>query len=261
MLPLHGPDTYPYRGEQPNPFNRSFTFRNKMICPDGGHCLYHKGLVIAQPITVRSLFMSSGRSRPPDREPLPMKTFIRQEIALPVGLLTLLFFKTLGSDLLTETTPLAIYLPVSAGSAGRRYLGHLLGGAPLRRPRHQAGRTLRHPDPHPVGHFAGSSDDLLGDADRRAQSHHGARYHVCGSDAGEHRAGGLHPAVWRLALPHPELQSGRGQILSGGHHPAGAALSGAAQLHRGCVHGWQHVEPHVMDVDHHFESCSTGSFC
>ena len=44
-----------------------------------------------------------------------MKTVIRQEIALPVGLLTLLFFKTLGSDLLTETTPLGIYLPVSAG--------------------------------------------------------------------------------------------------------------------------------------------------
>lgn len=43
-----------------------------------------------------------------------MKTVIRQEIALPVGLLTLLFFKTLGSDLLTETTPLGIYLPVSA---------------------------------------------------------------------------------------------------------------------------------------------------
>ncbi|MCP3288212.1 calcium:proton antiporter, partial [Aeromonas hydrophila] len=43
-----------------------------------------------------------------------MKSFIRQEIALPVGLLTLLFFKTLGSDLLTEATPLGIYLPVSA---------------------------------------------------------------------------------------------------------------------------------------------------
>ena len=42
-----------------------------------------------------------------------MKSFIRQEIALPVGLLTLLFFKTLGSDLLTEATPLAVYLPVS----------------------------------------------------------------------------------------------------------------------------------------------------
>ncbi len=42
-----------------------------------------------------------------------MKSFIRQEIALPAGLLTLLFFKTLGSDLLAETTPLAVYLPVS----------------------------------------------------------------------------------------------------------------------------------------------------
>ena len=42
-----------------------------------------------------------------------MKSFIRQEIALPVGLLTLLFFKTLGRDLLTEATPLAVYLPVS----------------------------------------------------------------------------------------------------------------------------------------------------
>ncbi|MFQ2270573.1 calcium:cation antiporter [Aeromonas enteropelogenes] len=44
-----------------------------------------------------------------------MKSFIRQEIALPVGLLTLLFFKTAGSDLLTETTPLGLYLPVSLG--------------------------------------------------------------------------------------------------------------------------------------------------
>ncbi|HGY1050620.1 TPA: calcium:proton antiporter [Aeromonas salmonicida subsp. pectinolytica] len=43
-----------------------------------------------------------------------MKSFIRQEIALPVGLLTLLFFKTTGSELLTEATPLGIYLPVSA---------------------------------------------------------------------------------------------------------------------------------------------------
>ena len=42
-----------------------------------------------------------------------MKSFIRQEIALPAGLLTLIFFKTLGSDLLTEATPLAVYLPVS----------------------------------------------------------------------------------------------------------------------------------------------------
>jgi len=42
-----------------------------------------------------------------------MKSFIRQEIALPAGLLTLIFFKTLGSNLLTEATPLAVYLPVS----------------------------------------------------------------------------------------------------------------------------------------------------
>lgn len=40
---------------------------------------------------------------------------LRQEIALPFGLLTLLFFKTWGESLLTDTTPLGIYLPTSFG--------------------------------------------------------------------------------------------------------------------------------------------------
>ncbi len=44
-----------------------------------------------------------------------MKKMLRQEIALPFGLLTLLFFKTWGESLLTDTTPLGIYLPTSFG--------------------------------------------------------------------------------------------------------------------------------------------------
>lgn len=60
-----------------------------------------------------------------------MKSFIRQEIALPAGLLTLLFFKTLGSDLLAETTP-PCGLPAGvAGPACHRDLGHLLSRASL----------------------------------------------------------------------------------------------------------------------------------
>ncbi|EGR2404395.1 calcium:proton antiporter [Vibrio cholerae] len=44
-----------------------------------------------------------------------MKKMLRQEIALPFGLLTLLFFKTWGGSLLSDTTPLGIYLPTSFG--------------------------------------------------------------------------------------------------------------------------------------------------
>ncbi|HAS3630284.1 TPA: calcium:proton antiporter [Vibrio cholerae] len=44
-----------------------------------------------------------------------MKKMLRQEIALPFGLLTLLFFKTWGGSLLTDTTPFGIYLPTSFG--------------------------------------------------------------------------------------------------------------------------------------------------
>ena len=42
-----------------------------------------------------------------------MKRFILQEKALPIALLALLFFKTVGKDVLMETTSLWIYIPVS----------------------------------------------------------------------------------------------------------------------------------------------------
>lgn len=44
-----------------------------------------------------------------------MKIFFHQEIALLFGLLTLLFFKTLGADLLSDTTPFWIYILISTG--------------------------------------------------------------------------------------------------------------------------------------------------
>lgn len=44
-----------------------------------------------------------------------MRKFILQEKVLPIALIALVFFKTLGGDILTETTPLWIYIPVSMG--------------------------------------------------------------------------------------------------------------------------------------------------
>lgn len=80
-----------------------------MICPERDNNPYHKQPVIAQPSTVQPVYLIRSL-RPPNREPVPIKTVIRQEIALPVGLLTLLFF-FIGS-MLGQELPSASTLPI-----------------------------------------------------------------------------------------------------------------------------------------------------